>query len=119
MLMLVFTACPSDTGRDIWFVNNSNDKLFLYWSYNRDELFPSLKSNLHLINEKSDNINNSIQIPIYITESDSIYISIFSVDSVYKYSIEELKGKNMILKRFRLSTSEEELRKMNFKIEYP
>ena len=114
----ILTGCPDSVEEPTISCGNLSDQnIHLHYTYDANNLLPENKEHLGEVLYSKPNGRNWKMIYVN-TEYDSIYISLLNGDTVNTYSWEVVREKDMILKRYRLSTKEKELKKINFTLEY-
>ncbi|MFT3994920.1 MAG: hypothetical protein QM660_11460 [Dysgonomonas sp.] len=124
LLILLFCipflyGCP-DEGDRLWIVNNSEQSIFVYLSFVRQDTLPLNKTNnLSLLDNRTSHYTNSTVLPIFSEINDSTYLTILSADTVNKYSWDVIVKDMKILKRYAISNKESDLKAINYRVYYP
>lgn len=118
LVIVLFSGCPdkADVSQYIYFKNNSNNDVFVYKKQHFSE--SSFQDTLLPIDKHGNIVESKSNLGSYINLDDYGYqIFILSLDTINKYTWEDIRKNNLVLKRFDLTQSDFE--RLNWRVEYP
>lgn len=127
-LLLTFIACPNVEHIKDYFIirNNSERELLVYLGISETSMGGTLYPDTIVMEIRGNALAGPVKPNGYLTyaytrsiHTDTLCFFIFDVDTLEKYSWEEIRSGYKILQRYDLDVTDEAMRKLNFEISYP